>query len=153
MLFSEKEDFTMPSLPNKMIYFLIDNGEVVYVGKTENGLFRPLSHKDKKYDTIKIIFVKGNVNELEGEFIAKYTPKYNRVISGYISFRLAKEKIRKIKGSEKTTLWDIQRLVKQNSIKVENLNGTKYIRPEDFSLIFSQLSAQSEFLQEMEVRR
>lgn len=64
------------------IYFLFDNGNVVYVGKTEYGLKRILCHiSDKKFDNVKIkVFNKELLDEKETYYIAKYNPKYNKVI-------------------------------------------------------------------------
>ena len=53
---------------------------MVYVGQTKAGLYRPFSHKDKKYDNVKVIPCKLNeLNTLEQQFIEKYKPRYNIV--------------------------------------------------------------------------
>jgi hypothetical protein len=61
------------------IYFLVDNGEVVYVGQTVAGISRPLQHTDKVYDTfyMKKCAVK-DLDKKEREMILKYKPKYNK---------------------------------------------------------------------------
>lgn len=61
------------------VYFLLDNGEVVYVGQTTNGLSRPFSHYDKKFDTVKAMPCPFDMLDWEEDkYIAKYKPKYNK---------------------------------------------------------------------------
>lgn len=81
MKFSEPEyaSFTFP-VYEYLIYFLCQGDVVVYVGQTKAGLYRPFSHKDKKYDNVKVIPCKLNeLNTLEQQFIEKYKPRYNIV--------------------------------------------------------------------------
>ena len=60
------------------VYFLIKNKEVVYVGKTTQGIVRPLSHKDKDFDSFYMIKCDyEELGEKEMEMIFKYKPKYN----------------------------------------------------------------------------
>lgn len=58
---------------------MISKNNVVYVGQTQHGISRPLSHNDKVFDEIKILYC--NINDLdilEDFYIEKYKPKYNK---------------------------------------------------------------------------
>jgi len=65
-----------------LIYFLIKNNKIVYVGQTQNGLLRVFSHLYKKeydgYYTIKCDINK--LNEIEAYYISKLNPVYNGAI-------------------------------------------------------------------------
>ena len=64
------------------VYFLIKNDEVIYVGKTIQGISRPLSHNDKDFDSFYMINCKDNELDIkEVEMICKYKPKFNKGIS------------------------------------------------------------------------
>lgn len=136
MEFSEKSYFSFPALPNNFIYFLIDGDEVVYIGKTTQGVFRPLSHKDKKYDKIEIVLVpNGTLDQKEGEYINKYLPKYNLLISGYVSFLKARDLLRKRTGIRNLTVWDVKWAIKKSGVNATTLNSISYISPDDLLII------------------
>lgn len=60
------------------VYFLIDNGEVVYVGQTTAGIARPMAHRDKQFDSFYMKKCKPSLlSQRETEMILKYRPKYN----------------------------------------------------------------------------
>lgn len=61
------------------IYFLVDAGEVVYVGQTSEGIKRISCHiKDKKFEEVFIIPTpQDRLDDVEWDFIYKYQPKYN----------------------------------------------------------------------------
>lgn len=65
-----------------IIYKLLDNDKIVYIGKSENNLFQRIdSHKkDKIFNKIEIINFSSKTLMSMGEiyFINKYKPKYNR---------------------------------------------------------------------------
>ena len=75
-------EFTFPSpyacVPFRMVYFLVDGEEVVYVGQTISGVSRPLSHLGKKtFQRIFFLPVDGNLDTEERRFIDIILPKYN----------------------------------------------------------------------------
>ena len=87
MTFEEKEYIKIPNTQDTFVYFLLDGLEVVYVGKTINNLSRPLSHRDKKYDSINLIYCpKEKLEETEDFFIQKYKTKYKLVVNGAYNF-------------------------------------------------------------------
>lgn len=67
----------------KMIYFLIKNDEVVYVGQSINGIKRPIHHYDKDFDYFTFVNVRdrNKLDELENYYITKYEPKYNKTLN------------------------------------------------------------------------
>lgn len=75
------------------IYFLIDKGEVVYVGQTTNGLSRPFAHYDKEYDTVKAIPChREMLDQEEDHYICKYSPKYNKCRNYNVVYSLPRVK-------------------------------------------------------------
>lgn len=71
MNFAENENSRiLPNVQSPIIYFLMDEDEVVYVGQSKIGLSRPYSHKDKKFTKIAIINCKeSELDDKETEFI------------------------------------------------------------------------------------
>lgn len=64
--------------PFLYIYFLINDGQCVYVGQAKSLKDRIRGHTDKDYDCIKYILVNPEyVDAVESAFIEKYKPKYN----------------------------------------------------------------------------
>lgn len=66
-----------------LIYFLIRDDVVVYVGQTKRGVQRILSHSlDKKFDSFSYYQLPSSVdlNELEAYYIFSLLPEYNRSI-------------------------------------------------------------------------
>lgn len=80
MLFEEKGDIiTIENNDKCFVYFLLKEGEVVYVGQTTIGLARPFAHYDKEYDTVKALRChRYYLDEMEDFYIRKYKPKYNK---------------------------------------------------------------------------
>lgn len=84
MQFEEKPDLLLDATKNYLIYFLLKDNDVVYVGQTTQNLLRPFAHKDKIFDKIAIIYQTENkqvLNDIEEFFIKKYSPKYNKVFN------------------------------------------------------------------------
>ncbi len=66
-----------------IIYFLLLDKEVVYVGQSKNGLSRALSHPDIKHDSIAIYECEiPELDYFEDFFIAKYQPVCNKKFNG-----------------------------------------------------------------------
>jgi excisionase family DNA binding protein len=62
------------------IYFLINQGEIVYVGQTVKSFRRISDHVDKEFDAFHIIPTsQDDLNRLEKLYIARFKPKYNKV--------------------------------------------------------------------------
>lgn len=76
----KEEDFSVYQFPQFqcLVYFLCQKETVVYVGQTRAGMYRPYSHRDMKFDNIRVIPCKlTELKRLESYFINKYQPKYN----------------------------------------------------------------------------
>ena len=99
-------------LDNKIksfVYFLIKNDEVVYVGKTEKGLVRPFSHKNKDFDFVVCVPTDVDLlDERERFLIKKYTPIYNTTFAKYKKnltlFELTVPKIRNLYFPQNTKI-------------------------------------------------
>ena len=67
------------------IYFLFKEREIVYVGKSLNTIARIYDHqraKSKDFDAFAILpFPAEYIDELEIEYICKFTPKYNTALT------------------------------------------------------------------------
>lgn len=73
-----------------IVYFLLKNNEVVYVGKTIFGPARILNHieaKEKDFDSFSMFSVdKEKLLEIELANINFYRPKYNKYAGGEYSY-------------------------------------------------------------------
>lgn len=68
------------------IYFLLDKkGRVVYVGKSENVLFRMNGHKGKEFASVRMIHVPSTAerDRLERRFIHLLTPAINVSLTAF----------------------------------------------------------------------
>jgi hypothetical protein len=82
------------------IYFLKDDGVIVYVGQTKTIIARMHSHKndkDKSFDSIEFFeFTEGtDLSVEEFKSILKHQPKYNKQLPP-LSFAVSKNRIEKI---------------------------------------------------------
>lgn len=116
----EKDIITIPKYQNCFIYFLIDDGEVVYVGQTKNGIIRPLSHRDKVYDEIKIKYcAEKDLDLTEDRYIQFYKPIYNKQRNYAVVWSLlrVRDNIRKYTGISNYTIPKVKRLLAK--LKIE----------------------------------
>lgn len=78
----------LPTEPG--IYFLVSNGEIVYVGQSVTPVRRLGDHsRDKVFDSVAFVpHPKGpKLNYLEHSYIRKFKPKYNGTTDGRIPDR------------------------------------------------------------------
>lgn len=141
MIFEEKDFISIEEYKKVFIYFLIKNDEVVYVGKTTQGIFRPLSHRNKDYDKINIIYCDVDKSDkLESYYILKYKPKYNKELN-YNSFYTMNMVVQKIKREIdfNFNLWRLKSIIKETQINIQEFNGKKYISKDDFKEIIAYI--------------
>lgn len=141
MIFEEKNFISIEEYKKVFIYFLIKNDEVVYVGKTTQGIFRPLSHRNKDYDKINIIYCDVDKSDkLESYYILKYKPKYNKELN-YNSFYTMNMVVKKIKREIdfNFNLWRLKSIIKETQINIQEFNGKKYISKDDFKEIIAYI--------------
>ena len=86
MRFEEKtkNKFKKEEVCGSMIYFLLKNNNVVYVGQSKEGMNRIYFHKFSKKDFDNFCFINCNIkelDELENYYIMKYKPKYNKALN------------------------------------------------------------------------
>lgn len=126
MKFEEEPDLILDARKNYLIYFLLQGDEVVYVGQTTQNLIRPFSHKDKKFDSVAVIYQsedKEELNVIEEYYIKKYAPKYNRVFNpeGYANEVITEcYEIEKIK---EFTQYCMTREQLNTKLELENVSG------------------------------
>ena len=110
---------SLSSLPSgALIYFLLREGSVVYVGKTTKGIQRILAHiEDKEFDSYAFFNCPEYLlNETENFYILKHCPEYNaRITLGgkYGNWQQVKE----LTGLK---AWPLKSLLRRNNIKEEN---------------------------------
>jgi hypothetical protein len=138
--FDEKGDvYTFVRCSNCLVYFLLQDDEVVYVGQTSVGLSRPFSHNDKKFNLVKVLPCSiDKLNETEDFYIEKYKPKYNkcRNYSAVYSLNKVKTLIREYYYS-KFNVWDLRKILNKLDIspfRDEYTNGY-YITIEQYHTI------------------
>ena len=115
----EKSIITVPKYENCFVYFLLKNNEVVYIGQTKNGITRPLSHKNKDFDTIKIKYCdEKELDITEDEYIKKYKPIYNKQLNYAINWGLerVRNKVREYAEIPNYTIPRLRKLL--NELKI-----------------------------------
>lgn len=93
------------------LYFLVEDNELVYIGKSDNIMNRILTHRRegrKKFDSFFIIPVELSCDlpELEAEFIDRYKPKYNVHIPPGPQYKTPRE-IALILHTEEKEVWRV----------------------------------------------
>lgn len=139
-----KQFITVPKYQNCFVYFLLKDREVVYVGQTRNGLSRPLSHRDKEFDEIKILYCAGaDLDILEDTYIQKYKPFYNKKNNCAIRWSLlrARNCIRKNIGLSDFTVPMLKRLLKELNIEtnIDYYTGRPSISFDEYRTVIEYL--------------
>lgn len=63
------------------IYFLLDRKKIVYIGQSKNAHSRIGAHKDKQFDSVRIIICqKSKLNHYERRLVTLFNPKYNKAL-------------------------------------------------------------------------
>lgn len=150
MKFSETDNIlTIPNCEKCFIYFLLCKNEVVYVGQTTQGLKRPFTHKDKDFDTIKVLYCnESDLDILEEKYIEKYYPKYNQCCNYKLNYSLqrVKKKIREITCSNTFNIFYLRKLLKQLEISyyIDKFKGTECVSLYDYNKIIEYVKTHSE---------
>ncbi len=134
--------YTVPKYDDVFVYYLVKDGEVVYVGQTTRGLSRPLTHNDKDYDEIKFKYCSiDELDYLEDAMIKKYNPKYNRTVNHAVNLALprARDEIREIFQIKSFGLPKLKRLIQELEIEPFMHNGIVYISTTDFDKIVKRI--------------
>jgi hypothetical protein len=139
---------TVPNITDSLIYFLLDDDEVVYVGQTRQGLRRPFQHFDKKFTEVKVFSCPPQeLDYWEDCYIQKYDPFYNIQSNYKIRWGLyrVRKQIRKCKFP-KYTLWDLRDVMKKLKItpKRDVHNGKETISFDEYKMIMHHLGIDSE---------
>lgn len=108
------------------VYFLMKDKQIVYVGKTENGISRIFAHKDKDFDSYSFFKTeKSQLDWIESVNIIHYKPIYNKQFtsSKFTGLVGLNEKCRQKFGSRKMRLIRkvLQNLERNNVIKIVNI--------------------------------
>lgn len=142
MKFEENDiAITVQKYQKTFIYFLLKNDIVMYVGQTRQGLVRPLSHRGKEFDTIKIIYCDDDeLDILEDKYIMKYKPKYNKTYNQKMNYSLrrAKDNIRELFNNDINLLM-LKKIINELDIEIYSINGNQYVKRYDFQKIVDYL--------------
>ena len=116
-LILDKTEWLQPS-----VYLLKHEGTVVYVGSSEHGLYRALSHACinpiKVYDTVELIpCSEEQLTELEADLVFKYQPVYNVTVpnSCYVTLWRFRQKYVSWNGN-RPSLAQLKRLVQNSNV-------------------------------------
>lgn len=128
MKYENESDYRLKKHTN-IVYFLLDNDEVVYVGQSKTGLDRAFSHRDKVFDEVSYVRCKENeLDDCESFYIKKYKPKYNKTPgSSNYSMLKAKKYIRYISQIDDLSIKDLKKIINYLQIEVYTLNSSLYI--------------------------
>lgn len=125
----DKKIITIKNIKESFIYFLIKDNNVVYVGQTQNGLFRPFSHHDKNFDKVKIILCESNeLDIVEDLYIKKYKPIYNKQNNYKINFNLSRVRniIRKKYNNQKFSIPALKKILFKLKITINEDYYTRH---------------------------
>ena len=129
-----------------ILYALIKDGEIVYVGQTRKGVIRILSHVGNKdfdsYTVMDMEFFEENedfywdemLDFHEEELIVRLNPKLNRSIKGCVFMSVAQ-----IQKHYDMSYWNVIKILKSSDIKRYIFNSKIYYHFEDVDrLIYEQ---------------
>lgn len=78
MIIDIPKKLTLEDIKISCIYFIVKDGEILYIGQSKNFLVRFMAYKKANYDYIRIIPCKPeNLLAYEKRWILRYMPKYN----------------------------------------------------------------------------
>lgn len=122
-----------------MIYYLIKDGEVVYVGKTKKGLSRPMAHQgDKEFDSISVQpCSEYSLDRLESKAIRKYVPLYNKDVGAcnHPLDTLVFSKVNKLFPEQISEVAQLDELMDCIGIRPFLFKGKRYVDEDDISQI------------------
>jgi len=117
-----------------LIYFLINENEIVYVGQTKQGMSRVFQHfNTKEYDSYSVCKCKQEeLNELEAYYIIKFNPYYN---SDVLPQNNMYKSIPSIKKQYRINALALKKIAKLNNLQMVFNN---YYRLDNFILAFNK---------------
>lgn len=139
MIFEENDStLKFTNIRGPIIYFLIFEDEVVYVGQSKQGICRPFQHTTRTFDSVCIKRCEEDeLDYLESKYILKYRPKYNKsILNSYsYSYKKVRELLRNQTYFKDFTLNDLKYIVKKLNVKIDVFEGVNYIARHDFEKI------------------
>ena len=138
MIFNEKKFEKVKDYGKVFIYFLCKEKEVVYVGQTRQGLYRPFSHTNKDFDEIMICQCEEeDLDYMENEFILKYKPKYNNSLNLNCRYtiKMAMEKI-KADIEPSYNMRKIKKDIENYAIRVDKFKRFETINLSEFEWLY-----------------
>lgn len=129
----------IPKISKSFVYFLIEKGNIVYVGQTTQGLSRPFHHTDKSFDEVRMVEVPSDMlDTFEKFYILKYSPRYNKDLNQRIGLKEAKGIIRLYCKNESYNLKDLKQDITKLKISINHTESkTGWINPKDMFKIVS----------------
>lgn len=136
MIFEERDFVELPLIEKDIIYFLLQDDEVVYVGQSKSGCKRPYEHlSSKQFNKIMVVNCdEKGLDRLEDFFIRKYSPKYNKILNNNISISF-----NSIKTNFNISIPKLKKVLKCKGINYFELNNTKYLFKEDLKLLGDEI--------------
>lgn len=147
MKFDEKEAVSIGRPPYALVYFLLLDGEVVYVGQTVMGTGRIGAHTEDKYfdDVYAIRCNPTELDELEDYYIWKYMPKYNRKPNSVKSISMNRVKqLIKDALTHRIEPREIRRVISELNIVPRVFRGVTYITQHELDILIHYFIALEE---------
>lgn len=142
MKFNEPNYINLSAITRIFVYFLIFEGEVVYVGKTTTGLARVYAHVNSKlFNQIFVIECEeDDLDKVEAKYILKYNPMYNTNMNKNGMYTIRKSvKLINSKLRVQMTRPKLSKLLTILGIQLVEFNGELYIKPEDLDIACNYL--------------
>ena len=146
MKFNELEYKPIQRYNEPIIYFLLKNDEVKYVGKSSKGLIRALSHKDKEFNKINVIYCRiEELDDLENKYISKYNPLYNKKPNENATISIQQIKREFSINGLKTRISYIRKILYDLGVFIRKDFGYEYIKRNEYNKIKEILYARCEY--------
>ncbi len=102
------------------VYFLIKNNEVVYVGRSIQGMARIHTHRNINFNYFNFVYVLEELlRETELRYIIKFTPKYNRIFPKSNRYKTPTEL-----GTFFNLTWEeVIKICQKHKVKIHTLNN------------------------------
>ena len=154
--FEEKNTKRIELINRHLIYFLINDDVVVYVGQTKNGLQRPFSHYDKEFNRLEVLECKEEeLDMIENKYIIKYMPEYNKTMNLAYAYGLlrARNEVRKNTELKRYTQYDLKKDLIRLGIKIKSdeINGNGYITVNELHDLIEDINGELTWIMEMEI--
>jgi len=136
--------FTKPG-----VFVLLDDGDVVYVGRSSTGIMGVANHLDKKFD--KVAFIEcgyGSMGQKADELILKYRPRHNKKLCMSMTVKRVRDSARyrvvnagvcSEEDAGRIGMRAVESIMEKMGIEGHAFNGSAYVSWDDANDIIDKI--------------